>query len=75
MKKKRKSVRSVKCRTKQEPPSIYVRFLDNSGPWGRYDYARASIRVRSGKYAYLVWREGTHVKTFYLGKRTNKAKV
>jgi hypothetical protein len=31
--------------------------------------AKASIRIKSGEYQYLTWRDGDQVRTFYLGKK------
>jgi hypothetical protein len=51
-------------------PEIFVR-LASSHSWKDHDFARAHLRNRGG-YLYLVWREGKHVRSFYLGKRRNR---
>lgn len=63
--KKSKSTIVMKRRAKPETPEIFVRIGDG---W-RGHYARASIRVKSGKYVYLVWRDGGHIRNFYLGRK------
>jgi hypothetical protein len=53
------------------PPAIFVAVK----PHGYFQnhYAQASIRVRSGCYRYLVWRDGGKKREFYLGKVKNPA--
>lgn len=46
-------------------PEIYVKTADSE----RSGYARAHIRVKSGQYNYLVWRDGERILNFYLGKK------
>jgi hypothetical protein len=64
---KRKSAIVKPRRAKPEKPEIFVRTRDQWGP----RYAHASIRVKSGKYLYLVWRDGGHIRNFYLGQKRN----
>ena len=52
-------------RAKPETPEIFVR---TSEEWPSR-YAHASIRVKSGKYLYLVWRDGGRIRNFYLGQK------
>ena len=59
----------VKSRSK--PPEIYVRYEDERRPW-RDKYKRAHLRNKAG-YVYLCWREGSKVRTFYLGKAPRKS--
>jgi hypothetical protein len=57
----------LKGRIKPEMPEIFVKTMDGL----RTEYVRASIRVKSGKYQYLMWRDGDRVKYFYLGQKKN----
>ena len=61
---KKKPVK-LKSRANAEQPEIFIRSMDEGEP----RYSRASIRIKPGNYCYLVWREGEHVRNFYLGKR------
>lgn len=54
-------------RVKAEIPDIYVKTSDT---W-RGSYAQAKIRVKSGKYLYLQWRDGDRIRSFYLGQKRN----
>lgn len=54
-------------RAKPEKPEIFVRTQEE---WPSR-YAHASIRVKSGKYLYLVWRDGGRIRNFYLGQKRN----
>lgn len=47
-------------------PEIFVRFQARVYPYERI--VKAHIRIRSGCYRYLVWREGRRLHEFYLGK-------
>lgn len=49
-------------------PEIYVKLPNPRYTW-RTDYARAEIRVKSGKYQYLQWRDGETVRSLYLGTK------
>lgn len=49
-----------------KPPEIFVR-VSEKNLW-RESYALAHIRVRSGCYRYLAWREAGKVREFYLGE-------
>jgi len=51
-------------------PEIFVKEEQGSGfrPIG---FARAHLRNRNG-YVYLTWRDGTRVRSFYLGKTSRK---
>jgi len=49
-------------------PEIYVKTVDQRYAW-RTNYARAEIRVKSGKYQYLQWRDGETVRSLYLGTK------
>jgi hypothetical protein len=60
-------------RVKAEMPDIFVRISQRDGLY-RTSYAKASIRVKSGQYLYLVWRDRDQVKNFYLGKKANSRK-
>ncbi len=61
--------RSIAAR-RASPPEIFVKCVDRQHPW-RDPYARAHLRNRSG-YAYLTWRDGERVRSFYLGKAPRK---
>jgi hypothetical protein len=52
-------------RAKPEKPEIFVRTREER--WPRF--AHASIRVKAGKYLYLVWRDGGRIRNFYLGQK------
>jgi hypothetical protein len=54
-------------RAKPEMPEIFVRTKNERFP----RYAHASIRVKAGRYAYLVWRDGGRIRNFYLGAKRN----
>jgi hypothetical protein len=54
-----------------EPPEIAVKVLGKG--WNGFHWAKAKIRVRSGCYRYLVWRDGLFKREFYLGKVKNLA--
>ena len=54
-------------RAEPELPEIFVKIDDGA----RSTYARAAIRVKSGKYLYLQWRDGGRVLSFYLGRKRN----
>ncbi len=56
-------------KSRVKPPEIYVR-VEGRAYW-RSTYARAHIRVRTGGYQFLTWRDGTRVRTLYLGKKRN----
>jgi len=61
--KKLRSQRPIaKSRSK---PEIFVRIKRPV----RSLYAKASIRIKSGEYQYLTWRDGSQVRTFYLGRK------
>jgi hypothetical protein len=64
MRKAKKTI-GPKRRLKPEKPEIFVRTREER--WPRF--AHASIRIKSGKYAYLVWRDGGRVRNFYLGQK------
>lgn len=55
----------AQSRAEAEIPEIFVKTSDGI----RSSYARAHIRVKSGKYNYLVWRDGDQIRNFYLGKK------
>lgn len=55
----------LRRRVKPEAPEIFVRVGDGY----KTTYAHASIRVKSGQYLYLVWRDGGRIRNFYLGKK------
>lgn len=50
-------------------PPLFVKLAER-GYYGA-KYAQARIRVRKGCYQYLVWRDGSATREFYLGKREN----
>lgn len=52
-------------RPEPQIPEIYVKTSESE----RSGYALAHIRVKSGLYNYLVWRDGDRVLNFYLGKK------
>lgn len=54
-------------RAKAEKPDIFVRTREDWPP----RYAHAHIRVKAGKYLYLVWRDGGRIRNFYLGQKRN----
>lgn len=54
-------------RVEPELPEIFVKV----GNGWRSTYAKAAIRVKSGKYLYLQWRDGGRVLSFYLGRKRN----
>jgi hypothetical protein len=54
-------------RPEPQIPEIYVKTSDGL----RTSYAHAHIRVKSGLYNYLVWRDGDRILNFYLGKKKN----
>jgi len=62
---KPKSAIATRRRVKVETPEIFVRVREG---W-RSSYARASIRIKAGRYLYLVWRDGGRIRNFYLGKK------
>lgn len=62
---KRKSAIAKARRAKPEKPEIFVRTVGER--WPRF--AHASIRVKAGKYLYLVWRDGGRIRNFYLGQK------
>lgn len=64
---KRKSTIAKPRRVKTESPEIFVRIKGERWP----AYAKASIRIKSGKYQYLVWRESGRIRNFYLGNKRN----
>ena len=66
MKKPKKTIKKT-GRTKAEMPELFVRISKGLGT----EFARANIRVKAGKYLYLAWRDGEHVRNFYLGKKRN----
>jgi hypothetical protein len=47
-------------------PDIFIK-TGKDGYFGNV-YAKAHIRVRGGRYRYLVWRERGQIREFYLGK-------
>ncbi len=51
-------------------PAIFVA-TPAEAQFGLAKHAQAHIRTRRGGYRYLVWREGGHVREFYLGKVRN----
>jgi len=54
-----------KRRATPEKPEIFVRTKEE---WPSR-YAHASIRVKTGGYLYLVWRDGGRIRNFYLGRK------
>jgi len=62
---KPKSTIATRRRVKAEVPEIFIRVREGS----RSNYARASIRIKAGRYLYLVWRDGGRIRNFYLGKK------
>ena len=54
-------------RAKAETPDIFVKTTEGS----RSSYAQANIRIKSGKYLYLQWRDGDSIRSFYLGQKRN----
>lgn len=64
----------VARRVKQPAPEIFVRIPRPKSDHYYYGsgmtYAAAHLRNKAG-YAYLCWREGERVRTFYLGKAPN----
>ena len=63
--KKSKTAIVKRRRVKADIPEIFVRVREG---W-RSSYARASIRIKAGRYLYLVWRDGGRIRNFYLGKK------
>ena len=62
---KKRSPRSQgPSRAKQPPPAIYVK--TDPGKW-HASYSLAHLRNKGG-YLYLSWRDGTKIRTHYLGK-------
>jgi hypothetical protein len=49
-----------------EMPDLFVAV--GKGAFGAAKYVRAHFRVRREKYRYLVWRDGSRIREFYLGK-------
>lgn len=47
-------------------PDLFVR-LSPEHPWDGPHLAKAHLRNKRG-YVYLVWRDGSHVHEFYIGK-------
>jgi hypothetical protein len=64
MKKSKRAIAKPR-RVKVEAPEIFVR----TGEGYRASYAHASLRIKSGKYVYLVWRDGGRIRNFYLGRK------
>jgi hypothetical protein len=62
---KRKSAIVKPRRAKPEKPEIFVCTREDWPP----RMAHASIRVKAGKYLYLVWRDGGRIRNFYLGQK------
>lgn len=62
---KKKSAIANARRAKPEKPEIFVRTRDER--WPRF--AHASIRIKTGGYLYLVWRDGGRIRNFYLGRK------
>ena len=66
---KTKKVRSQRAIAKsRSKPEIFVR-IKGKYDWQGSVYAKASIRIKSGEYQYLTWRDGGQVRTFYLGRK------
>lgn len=66
MKRSKKATVSTR-RATSELPQIFVK-IDNG--W-RTTYAKASIRIKSGQYQYLVWRDRGRIRNLYLGRKRN----
>lgn len=65
------SVKSAKksaiAHSRASHPQLYVRIPGHD--WRGPRMAKASVRIKSGEYQYLTWRDGDQVRTFYLGKK------
>ena len=59
--------RSAIAKRRTSAPDIYVK-LQERDAW-RPAMAKASIRIKAGEYQYLTWRDGSQVRTFYLGRK------
>jgi hypothetical protein len=49
-------------------PEIYVKYGQDDA-WSDPTFAKAKIRVRSGEYQYLQWRQAGRVRSIYLGRK------
>jgi hypothetical protein len=49
-------------------PEIFVR-IAGKNYWSGYTYAKAHLRVKSGGYQYLEWKDGARPRSLYLGKK------
>jgi hypothetical protein len=73
--KTRKSKRkSAIGKSRATAPEIYVKIKTTGrASWFRdSQYARAYIRIKSGEYQYLQWRENNQVRSLYLGRKRQK---
>jgi hypothetical protein len=67
MKSKNTAAKKAIAKSRAIAPEIYVR-IKGLDPWSSA-MAKASIRVKAGEYQYLTWRDGSSVRTFYLGRK------
>jgi hypothetical protein len=66
---KKKKAKPRKAIAKSKPkPEIFVR-VPGRYNWSGMLYAKAHIRVKSGEYQYLEWRDGDRPRSIYLGKK------
>jgi hypothetical protein len=49
-------------------PEIFVRIAGKYN-WSGPAYAKAHLRVKSGGYQYLEWKDGARPRSLYLGKK------
>jgi hypothetical protein len=61
--KRKKAIAKSKPKPK---PDIFVKIAHE---WSTYAYAKAHIRVKSGGYQYLEWKDGARPRSLYLGKK------